>query len=195
MDNHAHILICSKNTQDISDFMKRINEKYAMYYNFTNYRVGVVFRNRFKTQEILSIKHLYNCIKYIYNNPVKANIVKKIRDYQYSNYKQFKKENILNKILENKESNMFDLDDKEMPNKEFFVDTEEDIRIYVKDLLNEYLRNRQCDEKEKLKEILCRIKNEIDVSYSILAEILDLSKTTIFNIMQNKSNRGKKRKC
>ena len=187
----------SKNIQEMSKFMKCINERYAMYYNFTNDRVGVVFRNRFKTQEILSEKQLYNCIKYIYDNPVKANIVNKIRDYKYSNYEQFKNERILEKLLEDKKFNISNSEISDFSNKEFFVDTEEDTRCYVESLIekylkNEILRNKRLKDKANLKEVLLKIKNEIDVSYSTLSDILGISRTAIWKIMQEKYKKYEK---
>ena len=197
MDNHAHILLYSKNIQEMSKFMKCINERYAMYYNFTNDRVGVVFRNRFKTQEILSEKQLYNCIKYIYDNPVKANIVNKIRDYKYSNYEQFKNERILEKLLEDKKFNISNSEISDFSNKEFFVDTEEDIRCYVESLIEKHLKsgilkNKRLKDNSNLKEVLLKIKNEVDVSYSTLSDILGISRTAIWKIMQEKYKKYKK---
>ena len=51
-------------------------------------RVGYVYRDRFKTQVINNEKHLYNCILYIHNNPVKANMCKKTSEYKFSSYKK-----------------------------------------------------------------------------------------------------------
>ena len=177
--------------------MKCINERYAMYYNFTNDRVGVVFRNRFKTQEILSEKQLYNCIKYIYDNPVKANIVNKIRDYKYSNYEQFKNERILEKLLEDKKFNISNSEISDFSNKEFFVDTEEDIRCYVESLIEKHLKsgilkNKRLKDNSNLKEVLLKIKNEVDVSYSTLSDILGISRTAIWKIMQEKYKKYEK---
>ena len=60
-----------------------------MYYNRKKERVGYVFRNRFKSQPILSKKQMYTCIKYIHMNPVKAGIVKEEKDYNYSSYNDY----------------------------------------------------------------------------------------------------------
>lgn len=189
MGNHAHMLLYVKDIQNMSEFMKNINERYAMYYNYINKRVGVVFRNRFKTQEILSRKHLYNCIKYIYNNPVKANIVKKIIDYPYSNYENFKDEKIIDTILQKNE--IFELNNKKISNKESFIDTKEDINYFVEDILNSYSKYKSLKNKEDLKIILLKIKNELDVSYVNLSEILEIPKSTIWDIMADKSKKEK----
>ena len=64
--------------------MYRVNMLYAKYYNKEHKRVGYVFRDRYKTQPIYSEKHLISCVRYIHNNPVKANICKKPNEYKYS---------------------------------------------------------------------------------------------------------------
>ena len=45
-----------------------------------------MFRSRYKSEGIYDEKYLYNCMRYIYNNPVKAGICEEIKDYPYSNY-------------------------------------------------------------------------------------------------------------
>ena len=89
MDNHAHILLYTENVNNMSLFMKNINGKFAMYYNYINERVGIVFRNRYKSQPIFSEKQLRNCIRYIFYNPVRAKIVLSPEKYVYSNFKEF----------------------------------------------------------------------------------------------------------
>ena len=65
MNNHVHILLKMNTIKDVSKYMKTINTMYALYYNKKYNRVGYVFRDRYKSQEIIDEKHLYNCIKYI----------------------------------------------------------------------------------------------------------------------------------
>ena len=76
MNNHAHLLMETKNIKELSKFMQKINGCYAKYYNFMEDRVGYVFRDRYKCQIIKNQKHLVQCIKYIHQNPVKAGMVK-----------------------------------------------------------------------------------------------------------------------
>ena len=92
MNNHAHMLIETEKISELSKYMQRLNTKYAMYYNKKYNRVGYVFRDRYKAEGIYSEEQLYNCIRYIYNNPVKAGICFKAEDYPYSNYKIVDKE-------------------------------------------------------------------------------------------------------
>ena len=95
MGNHAHMLLNTKVVDNLSKYMHDLNTKYACYYNNKNDRVGYVFRDRFKAEGIYSEKQLFNCIKYIYDNPVKAGICEKPEDYPYTNYK-FMKDKISN---------------------------------------------------------------------------------------------------
>ena len=94
MNNHAHMLINAENTKELSMYMQRLNCKYATYYNKIHNRVGYVFRDRFKSEGIYSERQYYACMKYIYDNPVKAGICSSPEEYPYSNYKKIPKEKI-----------------------------------------------------------------------------------------------------
>ena len=105
MNNHAHFLIYTRNRNDFGKFMHRVNLLYAQMYNKKENRCGVLFRNRYKTEPIYDRKYLINCIKYIHNNPVKAKMVEKCEDYEYSSYNEYinnmeiTKSKILNEIF------------------------------------------------------------------------------------------------
>ena len=76
MDNHAHLII-KGSINDISQFIKKINIKFAMRYNKNLERVGHVFQDRYRSENIYNDSHLMQAISYIHNNPVKAGIIKK----------------------------------------------------------------------------------------------------------------------
>ena len=92
MNNHAHILIETDKINNLSKYMQRLNTVYAKYYNKKYSRVGYVFRDRYKSEGIYNEEHLYNCIKYIYDNPVKAGICERPEEYPYSNYRKINKQ-------------------------------------------------------------------------------------------------------
>lgn len=80
MNNHAHLLIYTKRIEEMSLYMHTINQKFAQFYNYINQgRVGYVFRDRYKSEPIYNEQSLIRCIRYIHNNPVKANIVKVLK--------------------------------------------------------------------------------------------------------------------
>ena len=79
MPNHVHLLIHSPTINLLSKFMHKINSIYAMYYNNSNERVGYVFRDRFKLEEICEITYLFN-LTHPLNNRSTA---KSINSYQW----------------------------------------------------------------------------------------------------------------
>jgi DNA-binding Lrp family transcriptional regulator len=91
MNNHAHILIKCAVIKKLSEYMHNLNTRYGCYYNKKYKRVGYVFRDRYKAEGIYTESHLYSCIKYIYDNPVKAGICNRPEEYLYSNYWPMKK--------------------------------------------------------------------------------------------------------
>ena len=90
MSNHAHFAIYSEKIEGLTKLMYEVNAKYARLYNKEKNRCGVLFRNRYQIQPINSERQLINCINYIHQNPVKANMVSKCEDYEYSSYNGYK---------------------------------------------------------------------------------------------------------
>lgn len=163
MNNHAHMLIKTKKSDELSKYMQRLNCTYARYYNKKYDRVGYVFRDRYKSEGIYDEQHLYNCIKYIYDNPVKAGICSKAKDYPYSNYKIITKE-----IKENYT----------------FMDIDNDFKI-CKELIQNFLNENDMDindlkkNKRKLKELIVILKMEYNISLRKISEETKIGRETI----------------
>lgn len=85
MDNHVHLLI-NEGDETISQVMKKINISYAYYFNKKYGRVGHLFQDRFKSEAIEDDEYLLSAVRYIHNNPVKANIVIQAEEYKWSSY-------------------------------------------------------------------------------------------------------------
>ena len=139
MNNHAHILIETQSVNELSKYMQRLNTRYGKYYNKKYQRVGYVFRDRYKSEGIYSERHLYSCIKYIYDNPVKAGICQRAKEYPYSNFKEINK----------------DLDDNYV-----FIDIDDNKETNHQDIINKFLIEnniKQIDLKNnnhKIKELI-----------------------------------------
>ncbi len=88
MDNHAHLLL-KEGTKTISNLMHRLNASYAYYYNWKYERVGHVFQNRFKSENVEDDIYLKIVIRYIHQNPVKAGMVKRAEEYRWSSCKDY----------------------------------------------------------------------------------------------------------
>ena len=166
MNNHVHMLIETDGIKELSKYMQRLNTTYAKYYNKKYNRVGYVFRDRYKSEGIYSEEQLYNCIKYIYDNPVKAGICNRPEEYPYSNYKK------INKNL--KENYIFiDIEDDKKTSEEVIQDylTENDVKL-------EELKN----DKIRLKEIIVILKKEYNFSLREIAEKMKIGREKIRRI-------------
>lgn len=105
MDNHLHLL-AKVGDEDLKIIMKKLNVKFALYYNRYEERYGYVFQDRFKSEAVEDEKYLFGVLRYIHNNPVKAALSDSIINYQWSSTKEyFNKntdlidENYMNEIL------------------------------------------------------------------------------------------------
>ena len=88
MNNHVHLLIRERE-EGISEIMKRIGVSYARYYNEKYERSGPLFQDRFRSEAVNSIEYFMTLLRYIHQNPVKAGLVKDVRDYKWSSWAEY----------------------------------------------------------------------------------------------------------
>jgi putative transposase len=97
---HFHLLIelekelskdaaVQNNTQEISDFMRDLNNNYTKYYNGRYSRKGHLFRERYKAALIEKEPYLLKMTAYIHLNPEKINLAQDAKDYPYSSYQYY----------------------------------------------------------------------------------------------------------
>ena len=178
MNNHVHLLVYVDDVNNLSKFMHRINTIYASYYNRENNRVGYVFRNRYQVQTIKDEMHLKTCIVYIHNNPVKAGIVRKCNEYNYSSFYEYieKAEVISIQVL--KEI----LNINEYPELlEFIIKTHKNEYKYkfleIEEKINyNNLVKRLKKQKYTNKEIIYELKNVYNLSERKISEYLEISR-------------------
>ena len=87
---------------------------------------------------------MYNCILYIHNNPVKAEICKQAGDYKYSSYKKFlKNENskMLTSIFQSKKEYIIAHSKTNILTNDF-IEVEEDKEKEIVDYIQNYLNNK-----------------------------------------------------
>lgn len=170
MNNHAHILIKTEDIHKLSKYMQRLNTKFGRYYNDRHERVGYVFRDRYKSEGIYCEEQLYNCIKYIYDNPVKAGICNTPEEYPYSNYKK------INIVYENNYS---------------FIDIDENDKFNCKTFIYNFLKENNIELEEltknklKLKELIIMLKKKHDISLRKISEELHLSREIVRRLYNN----------
>ncbi len=166
MNNHTHLLIKTSDVKELSKYMQRLNTKYAKYYNNKYKRVGYVFKDRYKAEGIYNISHLNNCIKYIYNNPVKAGICKTAKEYPYSNYKEIN----------------VDIDENY-----FFIDTDEDVEIIRKNVIHNFLLKNNINlynNQSKLSELVVLLKEKYNIPLRKIARELNMNREKIRKIYE-----------
>ncbi|MBL7664792.1 MAG: transposase [Bacteriovoracaceae bacterium] len=83
MSNHYHMLLRTPEA-NIDRFMYEFNKNLSLVVRNYAYRENRVFGGRYKWCLIRSHKYLFNCYKYVYQNPKRAKIVKHCEDYPYS---------------------------------------------------------------------------------------------------------------
>lgn len=89
MSNHVHILLKEKVLGDISLIMKRLLTKYARWFNLKYSRSGALISNRYKSQPVEVDEYFLCGIRYIHQNPLKANMVQNIDEYPWSSYREY----------------------------------------------------------------------------------------------------------
>lgn len=188
MNNHVHVLVHVKDIEDLTKYMHKINTSYGIYFNKNRRRVGYVYRDRFKTQVINDEKHLYNCIIYIHNNPVKANICEKANEYRYSScyHNAFYTDTELERNIKN---NMY-VQEFELSEEQNFIlmeeglDKEEICNEIIKEIMIKNHRTkeeiRQNDELIGL--IIKKLKSENDISYRMLESVLGINRKRLKKI-------------
>lgn len=170
MDNHYHMIIKTLDTP-LQDIMHRINNRYSKFYNFLKSRTGHVFENRYKSILVKDDKYLLSLLRYVHQNPIKAQMCQKVKDYKWSSdsfYRINKREElvdidfILDIFSENrtkaiKEYHNF-MDDKELEESSVF----EEVKIigdkkYKKE---EVKKTNQKDSRKSLDDILKEVTRE-----------------------------------
>jgi len=87
MDNHIHLIV-KEGCDGLSRAMKRIATSYAFYFNKKYRRIGHVFQDRYKSENIEDDSYLLSAIRYIHQNPLKAGL-SSIDGYSWSSYGEY----------------------------------------------------------------------------------------------------------
>ena len=69
--------------------MKRLLTKYVRWYNSKYERSGALIANRYKSKPIEVDEYFLSVIRYIHQNPIKANLIKDIAEYEWSSYTEY----------------------------------------------------------------------------------------------------------
>ena len=88
MGNHFHLLIRERK-ETIAQTIKRIADAYVYYYNRKYQRSGHLFKERFRSEPVNDMDYFTTLLRYIHQNPVKAGLVKNVKDYEFSSWGEY----------------------------------------------------------------------------------------------------------
>ncbi|MBD2183807.1 REP-associated tyrosine transposase [Aerosakkonema funiforme] len=88
MPNHYHLLVYLQ-TDKFSDLMQAFSLSYTKAINKRYERTGSLFQGRFQAIHVDREEYLLHLTRYIHLNPVRANIVQKAEDWEFSSYQEY----------------------------------------------------------------------------------------------------------
>lgn len=152
MSNHVHLVIGGKLSQ-IESVTKSVGSRFAKAYHRYSGTTGEIFERRYFSKPINDINYYLCAMAYVFNNPVKANMVDKPQQYQYSNFKNIYEhsyksqlkhlidEQVANSVVSEEELVKFTLDNShDLP--------DEELELYPKDIIYDF------QVRDKLRELV-----------------------------------------
>lgn len=85
MNNHYHLLIETPEG-NLSQGMRQLNGLYTQGFNRGHDRVGHVFQGRYRAIVIEKESHLLEVCRYVVLNPVRAKVVERLQEWNWSSY-------------------------------------------------------------------------------------------------------------
>jgi putative transposase len=87
MPNHVHFICVPQNIDSLARTFNTLHMRYAQYVNKRQGMCGHLWQGRFYSC-ILDEKHLFASVRYVENNPVRADLVKEPEEYPWSSAKE-----------------------------------------------------------------------------------------------------------
>jgi len=199
MNNHYHLLIETPGA-NLSKVMHYINGSYTNYINIKRRRSGHLFQGRYKSILIDRDSYLLELSRYIHLNPVRANIVKKPKDYPYSSYGAYISKDKEDIVYQDLILGMISKDKKDA-RKEYKKFVDETIGLELRNPFENVYSGMILGKTGFIKETLKRLKEENlqkeDISYKKALqteytpkEVID-SMCVYFNVSQDKILKNK----
>ncbi len=97
MENHVHILLGNAPKEKLSLYVQKLANSYVFFFNRKYECSGHLFQGRFKSEPVENNEYFKTVLRYILQNPEKANISSFV-NYKWNSYKQLINNNISSKI-------------------------------------------------------------------------------------------------
>lgn len=87
MTNHFHFLLFPETRDGLITLMKSVSQRYSQYFNWKYKRTGKIWENRYKLN-LVEPESAWLVARYIERNPVRARMVERAEEYEYSSAAQ-----------------------------------------------------------------------------------------------------------
>jgi putative transposase len=99
MPNHYHVLLYQKTDVPAYTFIYKWSYAYSRYYNARHGTTGTIFSNKLQSIGITEERYLLRLCAYIHLNPIKAELVTELSDWEWSSYPEW---------IEQRENGLYD---------------------------------------------------------------------------------------
>jgi putative transposase len=86
MTTHFHLITTPRDVRALPRTMQAVGVRYVLYYNRKYTRVGTLWNGRYRALPIGDEKYWLTCLRYIEQNPVRAQMVDEPQAYRWSSY-------------------------------------------------------------------------------------------------------------
>ena len=86
MTNHVHLLLSPDDAKGCGLLMKRVGQLHSQYINRKYSRTGALWDGRYHSFVVHSERYLFNCYRYVEQNPARAKMVDRPQQYLWSSY-------------------------------------------------------------------------------------------------------------
>jgi putative transposase len=87
MTNHTHIIATPDHPAALPQTMKELSGRYVQYYNRKYERIGTLWSGRHRALLIGDERYWLTCLRYVEQNPVRAQMVRSADVYPWSSYR------------------------------------------------------------------------------------------------------------
>jgi REP-associated tyrosine transposase len=87
MTTHYHLIVTPQREYALPQMMKAVGEQYVRYYNGRYDRIGTLWAGRYKPFFLLDERYWLTCLRYVEQNPWRANMVTASELYRWSSYR------------------------------------------------------------------------------------------------------------
>ena len=87
MTNHYHLMATPRDARALPQTMKELGGRYVNYFNRKHQRIGTLWNGRYRAIVITDETYWLTCLRYVEQNPVRAQMVRAPEMYPWSSYR------------------------------------------------------------------------------------------------------------